>query len=150
TGATLVLVGDGPDRAALEAQAVALGIEERVHFTGAVADPAEYLRAADAFVLPSVAEGMSNSLLEAMATGLPCLASDIGGNTDLIESERTGLLVPPSDWNAWRGALTRVVEDRHLARRLGDAARARIDAEFSLTVVVDRYLALYRRLLESA
>ena len=82
TPAQLVLVGDGPERPRLEAKAAALGVAGRVHFAGAVPDPAEYLRAADAFALPSVAEGMSNSLLEAMATALPSLASAIGGNTD--------------------------------------------------------------------
>ncbi|HEV3162392.1 MAG TPA: glycosyltransferase family 4 protein [Isosphaeraceae bacterium] len=152
TGAHLILVGGGllggrEARAELEAQARSLSIADHVHFTGTVADPAEYLRAADAFVLPSVAEGMSNSLLEAMATGLPCLASSIGGNTDLLTDGKTGLLVPPNDRDAWSNALTQVVRDKELARRLGAAARGRVENEFALTVVVDRYLELYRRLL---
>jgi L-malate glycosyltransferase len=147
TGANLILVGDGPDRERLSAMATELGVAGRVCFTGSVPDPSEHLRAADAFILPSVAEGMSNSLLEAMATGLTCLASEIGGNTDLIDSETTGLLIPGNDWAAWRRALIRVLEDGQLRDRLGTAARARIDAEFALPVVVDRYVALYRRLL---
>lgn len=149
TGANLVLVGDGPDRARLQERARALGVGDRVHFAGAVPDPAEHLRAADVFALPSVAEGMSNSLLEAMATALPCLASDIGGNTDLLDHGRTGLLVPFGDPNAWSVALIRVLEDSALARRLGDAAREHIDASFALPVVVDRYLELYRHLLDT-
>src|SRR5205823_12794711 len=77
TGASLVLVGRGPERDRLAAEAHARAVGAFVRFTGPVADPSDILRAADLFVLPSVAEGMSNSLLEAMATALPCVASDI-------------------------------------------------------------------------
>ena len=90
---SLILVGPGNDRQSLAELARSLGIADRVQFTGGVDNPAEYLRAADVFVLPSVAEGMSNSLLEAMATALPCAVSAIGGNTDLIEDGTTGRLV---------------------------------------------------------
>jgi L-malate glycosyltransferase len=147
TEASLLLVGQGPERDRLAESARTLGVADRVHFLGGVDDPADLLRAADAFVLPSVAEGMSNSLLEAMATSLPCLASAIGGNTDLLQHGHDGLLVPPSDPSAWSSALLKVLEDPAFARSLGEAARRRIEAEFSLTVVVDRYLALYRRML---
>lgn len=149
TGAALLLVGDGPERSRLEERVAASGLAERVVFTGAVADPAEHLRAASVFALPSVAEGMSNSLLEAMATGLPCLASTIGGNTDLIEHQRTGLLIDPQDRAVWSSTLIRVLQDRALAETLGSAARQRIVAEYALPRVVDRYEALYRRVLES-
>lgn len=147
TGANLILVGQGPERDRLAEKARALGVAHRVHFAGPVPDPADYLRAADAFVLPSVAEGMSNSLLEALATALPCLASDIGGNVDLIDDGRTGLLVPAGDVRAWSASLIQVLDDPEFAARLGSAARDRIEAEFALPVVVDRYVALYRRLL---
>ncbi len=147
TGANLVLVGGGPDRVRLEARRKKVGVFGCVHFTGAVDDPAEHLRAADAFVLPSVAEGMSNSLLEAMATGLPCLASAIGGNTDLIDDGRNGLLITPGAHDAWTVDLLNVLEDRDLAISLGAEARRRIEAEFALPVVVDRYIALYREML---
>ena len=90
---SLILVGPGNDRQRLVELAGSLGIADRVQFTGGVDNPADYLRAADVFVLPSVAEGMSNSLLEAMATALPCAVSAIGGNTDLIEDGTTGRLV---------------------------------------------------------
>src|SRR6185312_14067319 len=105
TGASLVLVGHGPERERLEAEARARGLGGRVHFTGAVADPSELLRAADVFVLPSVAEGMSNSLLEAMSTALPCVASDIGGNQDLLGPGGAGVLVPPGAPDRWAEAL---------------------------------------------
>lgn len=146
TAANLILIGQGPERDRLASKAQALGISGRVQFTGALPDPADALRAADVFVLPSVAEGMSNSLLEAMATGLPCLATNIGGNTDLLK-DGVGILVEPDRPQAWADALIGVIEDRERARRLGDAARHRIESEYALPVVVDRYLNLYRELL---
>ncbi|HEY2157803.1 MAG TPA: glycosyltransferase family 4 protein, partial [Isosphaeraceae bacterium] len=146
TGASLILVGDGPERERLAKRVRDRGLTAHVHFTGSVPSPAEYLRAADAFALPSVAEGMSNSLLEAMATGLPCLASDIGGNTDLLGRGDAGLLLP-ADRKAWTRALAGVLTDRELAARLGAAGRRRIDEEFALPRVVDRYVELYRRLI---
>jgi L-malate glycosyltransferase len=147
TGASLILVGEGPDRARLEARAAALGVAAHIQFAGAVADPAPILRAADAFVLPSVAEGMSNSLLEAMSTALPCLASRIGGNIDLLDDGQTGLLLPADMAEAWSSALIGVLEDRCAASRLGGAAREKIEAEFALPVVVDRYMTLYGQML---
>jgi len=145
--ANLILVGPGHDRQSLAALAAELGLAGRVQFTGAVTDPADYLRAADVFVLPSVAEGMSNSLLEAMATALPCIVSGIGGNTDLITDGQTGRLVFEATAPAWSKTLLELLEDPATARRLGAAARRRVDEEFSLRVVVDRYLELYRRLI---
>jgi len=150
SGARLFVVGHGPDRERLQRRAAALGVADHVQFTGAVDDPVEILRAADAFVLPSVAEGMSNSLLEAMATGLPCLASRIGGNVDLLEEDRTGLLLPPDEPEAWSSALLALLDDPARGRRLGAAARRRIETEFALPVVVDRYVALYRKLLSGS
>jgi glycosyltransferase involved in cell wall biosynthesis len=149
SGASLMLVGDGEERESLRARAAELGVANQVHFTGRVDDPSQYLRAADAFVLPSVAEGMSNSLLEAMATGLPCLASDIGGNTDLLGEGGAGWLLPGDDPEAWADAIIRVVTDRGLRFDLGSAARKRVEAEFSLEVVVDHYQSLYRIMLGS-
>ena len=147
SSANLILVGPGDDRRKLEELAGALGIADRVQFTGGVPDPSDYLRAADLFVLPSVAEGMSNSLLEAMATALPCVASRIAGNTDLIESGRQGRLVESAEAGAWSATILELLEDPESARQLGAAARRRIDEEFALPVVVDRYIELYRRMI---
>ena len=105
--ANLILVGPGNDRQKLEELAGTLGIAGRVQFTGGVDDPSDYLRAADVFVLPSVAEGMSNSLLEAMATALPCVASRIAGNTDLIDDGENGRLVEQPDAASWSAAILR-------------------------------------------
>ncbi len=145
--ANLILVGPGDDRRTLEELVGTLGLSDRVQFTGGVSDPSDYLRAADLFVLPSVAEGMSNSLLEAMATALPCLASSIPGNTDLIDDGRTGRLIDPKDGPAWTSAILELLDEPDQARRLGEAARHRIDQEFALPVVVDRYVDLYRGMI---
>jgi glycosyltransferase involved in cell wall biosynthesis len=145
--ANLILVGPGSDRHRLIEMAGALGISDRVQFVGAVDNPADYLRAADIFVLPSVAEGMSNSLLEAMATALPCVVSGIGGNTDLIAEGQTGRLVMEPTAEAWSKTVREMLENPSEALRLGTAARQRIDAEFAHSVVVDRYLELYRRMI---
>jgi glycosyltransferase involved in cell wall biosynthesis len=82
-----------------------------------------------------------------MATGLPCVASDIGGNQDLLATGPCGLLVPPDDPSAWARALTGLLSDDSLRSRLGAAARRRVDEEFDLARVVDRYVSLYRDLL---
>ncbi len=148
TPANLILIGPGEDREALGGMAARLGIADRVQFVGAVADPADHLRAADVFALPSVAEGMSNSLLEAMATALPCVVSGIGGNTDLVADRQTGRLVAESTPQAWASTLVELLENPAEARGLGAAARRRIEEHFSLRVVVDHYLELYRRLID--
>jgi L-malate glycosyltransferase len=145
--ANLILVGPGNDRQPLIELAAKLEVADRVQFVGAVESPAEYLRAADIFVLPSVAEGMSNSLLEGMATALPCVVSRIGGNTDLVADGLTGRLIAGSTAEAWSSALLELLENPSEARRLGNAARERIDQEFGLEVVVDRYVDLYRRMI---
>jgi glycosyltransferase involved in cell wall biosynthesis len=147
SAANLILVGPGHDRRQLADLADSLGIADRVQFTGGVDNPADYLRAADVFALPSVAEGMSNSLLEAMATGLPCVASAIAGNTDLITDGQTGRLVGEPSRAAWSKVLLELIENPAEATRLGATARQRIEAEFALPVVVDRYVELYRRMI---
>jgi L-malate glycosyltransferase len=145
--ANLILVGPGNDRQRLIELAASLGISDRVQFVGPVDSSAEYLRAAEIFVLPSVAEGMSNSLLEAMATALPCVVSGIGGNIDLVADRQTGRLVTEPAAEAWSNTLIELLENPSEARRLGSAARQRIDQEFALGVVVDRYVDLYRRMI---
>jgi glycosyltransferase involved in cell wall biosynthesis len=146
TGASLILVGHGVERERLEQRVRELGVSDRVRFLGAVDDPADALRAADVFALPSVAEGMSNSLLEAMATGLPCVASDIGGNQDLLGRDAAGVLVPGNDPRTWAEELVALLRDEERRRMLGALARARIEGEFALGKVVMRYIDLYRSL----
>jgi glycosyltransferase involved in cell wall biosynthesis len=145
--ANLVLVGPGEERPALCQLAESLGIAHCVQFTGPVADPADHLRAADIFVLPSVAEGMSNSLLEAMATALPSVVSGIGGNVDLIEDHRTGRLVADTQPETWATVLLDLLRNPLSAQRMGEAARRSVDESYAIPVVVDRYLELYAQLL---
>ena len=145
--ANLVLVGDGPDREALEWKVEVLNIGHRVHFAGPVADPAEHLRAADVFVLPSVAEGMSNSLLEAMASSLPCVVSRIGGNTDLIADGIHGRLVDPRDPAELAAAILGLIDDPTGAAEMGEAARRKVEGRYGIGAVVENYIGIYRRLL---
>lgn len=142
----LVICGQGPQEGALRALTTQSGLADRVRFLGPVPDPEAYLRAAAAFVLPSWHEGLPNALLEAMATGLPCIATTIGGTLDMAADEREALLVPPGDASALAKALLRILTDSDLAGRLGAAARRRIVAEFSLDDVVTRYEQLYQEI----
>jgi glycosyltransferase involved in cell wall biosynthesis len=145
--ASLLLAGDGPQRNELHAATERLGIADSVHFIGSVKYPADYLRAADIFVLPSVAEGMSNSLLEAMAVGLPVIVSNIAGNTDLVTDGTTGLLADPHDTSTWSDAVIRLLMQPAEAARLGAAARDLAVSRYSIQAVVDHYLNLYEELL---
>jgi glycosyltransferase involved in cell wall biosynthesis len=145
--ASLIIAGDGPLLAELKAQTQNSGTAHSVHFVGAVQNVLDYLRAADIFVLPSVAEGMSNSLLEAMAVGLPVIASRIGGNSDLLTDGVTGLLVDPQDTDGWCQAISRCLADPETPKERGRAARETIRAHFSIPVIIDQYLALYEGLL---
>lgn len=145
--ARLWLVGDGPERAALWRQIDAAGLDGRVVLAGAFDSVDDFLAAADLFVLPSLEEGMSRSLLEAMAAGLPVIASDIPGNRAIVDHETQGLLVPPRDPQALAQATDRLWSDPELASRLGAAARARVEREFSIPALVRRHLELFERLL---
>jgi glycosyltransferase involved in cell wall biosynthesis len=127
-GAQLLLVGDGPERSRLEGVARRLGVAERVHITGFVEHhrvPA-VLASGDVLVLPSVYEELGTVLIEAMAVGLPVIASRVGGIPELIHDGENGLLVPPGDVRPLAAAIDRVLGDPDLARRLAAAARRRV------------------------
>ena len=113
-----------------------------VRFAGELSDVSPWLRAADAFVLPSSAEGLSNAMLEAMAAALPIVATRVGGAADCIEHGRSGLLVPPEDTNALADTLAGLLADPHRAQ-LGARARAIAEQRFSLESLADRLAALY-------
>ena len=145
--AQLVLAGDGLARPALEAQVEALGVGASVRFLGTRPDPEALLRAAQGFLLPSRSEGMSNALLEAMASGLACVASRIGGNSELLEHKVTGLLTPAGDVAALAEAMLALLEDVNLRSRLGSAARAAAVERYGMDRVVQRYEDLYASLI---
>ena len=149
--ARLVLVGDGGTfrnvEADLRRQVDALGLQGRVVFTGRVTDVLDYLLAADLFVLPSITEGMSNALLEAMAAGLPAVASRVPGNEELIQDQENGLLVNAQDPGALAHAICRLFAAPAEAHRLGQAARRRVEARFTIERVTRAYLSLYHGLL---
>jgi glycosyltransferase involved in cell wall biosynthesis len=142
----LTIVGDGPQRAALESLARARGLESRVEFTGTRDDTPELLRTFDLFVLPSMNEGISNTILEAMASGLPVLAARVGGNPELVLPGETGLLYDPSDGDGLVDGLLRYLEEPALREAHGRAGRGRALANFSLDSMVQRYLEIYDEL----
>ena len=141
----LVLVGDGPLKAGCETILADAGLRELAWLPGERADVPALLRGLHAFALPSLAEGISNTILEAMASGLPVLATAVGGNADLVVAGRTGLLVPPADPEAMAQALVQLADDPAQAAALGRAGRAVAVERFSLRAMVEAYRALYQR-----
>jgi sugar transferase (PEP-CTERM/EpsH1 system associated) len=141
--ARLVVVGDGPLQAELRALAATLGVQERIHFTGALDDVLSALHALDVFVLPSLNEGISNTILEAMACGLPVLATAVGGNVELVEDGMMGHLFAPGDVPALADHMASYVSDDDLRRTHGARARVRAEAQFGLDRMVDDYVAVY-------
>jgi sugar transferase (PEP-CTERM/EpsH1 system associated) len=142
----LVLVGEGSLRAAIEALLAETGLAQQVWLAGARDDVPALMAALDLFVLPSLAEGISNTILEAMACGLPVVATRVGGNAELVEEGRTGFLVARGDPTAMATALAGYVHDSGLRRDHGAAARQRIEEQFSLDGMVARYTDLYDEL----
>jgi glycosyltransferase involved in cell wall biosynthesis len=137
------LVGAGPELERLRARASAVGIAHAVTFAGHCDDVATRLAGADLFVLPSRSEAFPNAVLEAMAAGLPIVASGVGGILELIDDGRTGVLVPPGDAGALADGLCRMIGDPLLAERFGEAARAEAHARYSFDRMVGAFERLY-------
>jgi glycosyltransferase involved in cell wall biosynthesis len=146
--AHLLLVGDGPLRADVEARGRAPGVRGAVTLAGNRGDVERLLGASDAFVLASSTEGLSNALLEAMAAGLPVVATRVGGNPGLVRHGDSGLLVPPFDAAALAEAMAALSADAALRARLGATGRERVRNEFSLDAMARGYESLYRELLD--
>lgn len=145
--ARLILVGIGSLQQQLQRMAEALQIIESIEFMGLQSDvPAQLHRAAIA-VLPSRWEGMPNAVLEAMACGLPCVATRVSGSEDIIQHGQNGLLVEPEDYEAMAQALLALLRDPVLARRYGQAARERIKQYYSFEHITDTYIELYQTVL---
>jgi glycosyltransferase involved in cell wall biosynthesis len=142
--------GDREYQRGLEAYAARLGLERRVVFTGLRLDVPEVLSEMSCSVLPSLSEGLSNVLLESMAAGVPVVATAVGGNSEAVEDGVTGLLVPPRDTDALVRAIARILDDRELAARFGEAGSRRVADRFSIEASVRATERLYMELLERA
>ena len=149
---SLVIIGDGPERACLEEQATRLGVAERVRFTGTIADEElrKYYQSCSFFVLPAVydkkgdTEGLGVVLLEAMSYKKPVIASSVGGITDIVADKVNGLLVSPADPDALAQAIESMAKSRKMRRTLGDAARKTVDEKFNWDRIVRRLMELYQ------
>jgi glycosyltransferase involved in cell wall biosynthesis len=142
----LKMIGDGPDRLRCEELARRSGRAGQVEFTGYRGDVDAQLRQADAFVLPSLNENLPLALLQAMAAGLPCIASDVGGIPEML-GDGAGLLVPPGSARSLSAVMEALIDAPDLAARLGAAARSRVAQRFSLSRCADRHLLLWSELL---
>lgn len=142
----LLIVGDGPLREDLESQAKTLRLLPSVRFLGHQTDVSTLYCIADLFVLPSKTEGMSNSLLEAMAAGLPVVASNVGGNKDVIKDQQSGFLVDWEDTTLCARMLLTLLSDTELRQRIGNAAKREVSA-FAMGDVAERYHQLYQTVL---
>lgn len=138
-----VVIGDGPDRLRLEARAAGLGIESRFHLTGMSSETSDWYREFDFFVNTSFKEGTSLSLLEAMASGLPCVATDVGGNSDVLEAGMAGELVPSADAESLAARLHSLLREPGRRKALGRTARERAVRCYSLDAMVASYERLY-------
>lgn len=143
----LALFGDGPLRESLQTLADALHIDERVHFAGAIDAVPEALRSLDLFVLPSLGEGISNTILEALASGLPVIATAVGGNVELINEGETGAFFEPGDVSALADLLAHYASDAALRRRQSVRARDTAVSRFSLDAMVANYQRVYESLI---
>ena len=143
----VVIVGDGCLRQELEQLVRDSNLIGMVWMAGARTDIPRLLQSMDVFILPSEAEGISNTILEAMATGLPVIATRVGGNSELVVEGETGRLVPPKDPEALGLALLAYLQDRMTMRNHGFAGRKRVEKEFSMQAMVESYLQVYDGLM---
>lgn len=145
----LAIIGDGPARSECEHLVAALNQGEQVWFAGDRSDIPELMRGLDVFVLPSLGEGISNTILEAMASGLPVIATAVGGNPELVAPGLTGTLIPSDDSEAMAQALLAYVKDPARRAQEGRAARTEIETRFSMNAMVRSYLAVYDQALKT-
>jgi glycosyltransferase involved in cell wall biosynthesis len=131
----------------LQAQVEALGLSRNFHFVGASANPYPILRASTVFCLPSRNEGFSNALVEAMGSGLPCVATRVGGNAEVVADGKNGFLVASEDADAMADGILRILREPSLAQRLGQNARETIETRFSMESMMRRLMNIYDELL---
>lgn len=145
---SLKIAGSGYLRNELEQLSEQLSVNDKVEFLGEIDDLDSLYLGADIFLLPSHSEGMSNSLLEAMASGLPVIASDIPGNHDLIVDQENGLLFEENNIEELADDLLQLVQDNNLRKRIGSSAYLSVVDRYSINKISDRYINLYKQLLE--
>lgn len=145
-----LVCGDGPLRTTLETEARTLGLKENIHFLGFCPDVLGYLAAADIFVHVPLWEGLGVAVIEALASGLPVVASRVGGIPELIDGHTTGVLVPPQDPSALAAALERLTQNWPWAKTLGQAGQSLVRTRFDVTVMAQANEALYYELLSEA
>ncbi len=155
----LLIVGNGPLESGLRTLSRSLGILASVDFVGAVQDASSYLMDSDLFVLSSRSEGMSNALLEAMSYAIPCIATNVGGNTEAVGGEekeipkgeyviaRNGLLINPDDVKGLSDAVLFFIRNQNEREKLGKRGRIHVNKNYSIDLIVSQYIALYRRIL---
>lgn len=143
----LVLVGDGPLKPECQQILDGAGIGHLAWLPGERTNIPEIMQALDCFVLPSLAEGISNTILEAMASGLPVIATNVGGNSDLVDSGITGEIIPPADHETMAHHIVRYAENPDAAKAIGEAGRQRVEQNFSLNAMVAAYQGVYDQLL---
>jgi glycosyltransferase involved in cell wall biosynthesis len=141
----LLIVGDGPQRAELHALADTLGLKDSVIFTGFQPKPQAYLALMDVFLLPSLSEGTSMTLLEAMCFAKPSIATAVGGTPEILENGTTGILIANQDETALIHAMATLADSQELRQTLGNNARARYETRFTLAAMTQEYEALYAR-----
>jgi len=143
----LVMIGEGPLRERVRVLLANAGVEQYAWLPGERNDVARMMRSFDLFVLPSLAEGISNTILEAMASGLPVLATAVGGNPELVEPGVTGALVPRNDAESMARAMRAYAESTELCRRHGSEARRMVERRFGMEAMVNAYMAVYDSML---
>lgn len=146
--AIFILVGDGPQREELEELSVKLGIPQKVNFLGQRRDVPDILSCLNVFVLPSLYEGLPNAVLEAMACGLPVVATDVEGTNEVVVDGETGILVSPKDPERLAEAIISLLKNKELARQMGEAGQKRVEEKFSLEKMVNSVEEVYDRLAE--
>lgn len=144
-----IIMGDGPEEMVLKNLIFDLGMKESFQILKSDSDTPKYLAIMDIFVFPSIEEGLGLSLLEAMAKGLACIASDVGGISDIIEDGETGILFPVGDVKALSDSILRLLNDDLLKRRFGENAKRSAGERFSSEIMASKVLNLYRKVLEA-
>ncbi len=147
--AQCMIVGDGDEKLALQNLARVLNVKDFVHFVSSNVDTAKFLSIMDIFVFPSVKEGLGIALLEAMAAGKACVASDVGGISDIMKGPACGTLVPVGDVKAISDSVIRLIDNKYLRQEMGGNAKRFVSEKFSLDVMGDKVIQLYKEVLNA-